>query len=290
MARIAYVNGGFRPLEEAAVSVEDRGFQFADGVYEVIALIDGALADERGHLDRLWRSMGELSLPPPVSRAILARLIRETVRRNRLRDALVYIQVTRGPAPRAFTFPKDARPSLVITVRRHDFTAGGKAETGIPAVTLPDLRWARRDIKTVALLPQALAKQAAAEKGAGEALLVDKEGFITEGASSNFWIVTRKGELVTRKADHDILKGVTRTALLALPEAKKLRLVQRPVSPRQAYGAAEAFISGAGALVQPVVEIDGRRIGNGKPGPVTRALRKAYLAYAASGAQEAWTE
>lgn len=280
MPRYAYVNGAYLPHKEAAVHIEDRGFQFADGVYEVIACIHGHLADERGHMDRLKRSLSELGMDMPMQETALKLIMHELLRRNRIQDALVYIQVTRGAAKRDFPFPdKDTVPqSVVMTTWPFRFDAGDKMKKGIKAVTVPDIRWKRRDIKSVALLPQALAKQQAVEQGATEAWMVDDDGYITEGASSNTWIV-KDGKLITRQATHDILRGVTRTALEKISEELQIKLEERKFKPEEVYEAEEAFTSSAGALIAPVVELDGHKIGNGKPGQVTLRLHEEYMAY-----------
>ncbi len=281
MPRIAYVNGSYLPHTRAAVHIEDRGFQFADGIYEVVGVMNGVLVDEAGHLDRLERSLGELRIAMPVPRRTLQVLMRELLRRNRMKNAMIYIQVTRGQAKRDFKFPSpDVTPSLVMTCRTARYENLPAVEQGIKVVTVPDIRWKRRDIKSVALLPQALAKQAAAEKGAAEAWMVDDQGRVTEGASSNAWIVTKQGKLVTRNANSDILKGVTRAALTHLCADLQITVEERPFTPAEAYDAAEAFISSATTFVHPVVEIDGKRIGDGGPGPVARRLYDEYRAYA----------
>lgn len=280
MPRIAYVNGAYVPHTHAQVHIEDRGYQLADGVYEVIAMIGGRLADERGHLDRLERSLKELRIAMPSSRETLRHIIRETARRNLAHNANIYVQVTRGVSKRDFPFPAaDVRPALVITVRPFRFDGQAKMKSGAKAITVPDIRWKRRDIKSTALLPQVLAKQAAVEKGAFEAWMVDDNGFVTEGASSNAWIVTKKGVLVTRPGGTDILRGVTRTALDRLRADLQIKMEERPFTVKEAYAAEEAFNSSAVALLTPIVEIDGRKIGTGKPGPVTMRLYDEYRAY-----------
>jgi D-alanine transaminase len=290
MPRYAYVNGRYLSHDRASVHVEDRGFQFADGVYEVVACINGRLADERGHLDRLERSLNELSIEMPVGREALRLIMREIVRRNRLKSANVYIQVTRGQAKRDFAFPLHSRPSLILTARPFRFDGQAKMKDGVKVITTRDLRWKRPDIKTIALLPQVLAKQEAAEKGAYEAWMVDDKGFITEGSSSNAWILTKKGELITRVPNHSILRGVTRTALEKLCRGLKIKLVERAFTPAEAYKAAEAFCSSAVALIAPVVAIDGKKIGTGRPGPVTMKIYEEYRAYAEGrrGEQVSW--
>ncbi len=279
MPRFAYVNGRYARHNEASVHIEDRGYQFADGVYEVIACIDGDLADERGHLDRLERSLGEIGMGMPVSRQTLAFIMREVLDRNRLKNANVYIQVTRGVSKRDFPFPQNVKPALVVTARPFTFDDGKVRETGIAVKTVRDIRWKRRDIKSVALLAQVLAKQQAIEAGAAEAWMLDDKGFITEGASSNAWIITSGGKIVTRMADQSILRGVTRTALERIMHEKALTLEERSFSLEEAYEAAEAFNSSAVALIAPVVRIDDRPVGNGRPGPVSLKLYDQYRNY-----------
>lgn len=277
MPRYAFVNGQYVRHHNAAIHIEDRGFQFADGVYEVISCIHGVLADERGHLDRLGRSLRELQIDMPVSPATLRFIMRELLRRNRLKNAAVYIQVTRGAAKRDFKFPKDAMPTLVLTTWPFNFE-NGHIDKGVKAVTVPDQRWARRDIKTVGLLPQSLAKQKAAHKGAFEAWMIDEKGFVTEGSSSNAFIVKGK-TLQTRPANNEILKGVTRTAIEHICKEHGMTFSEKPFKPADALKADEAFNTSATALVVPVVKLDGKNIGNGKSGPVTKALYEYYRAY-----------
>jgi D-alanine transaminase len=266
------------------VSIQDRGFLFADSVYEVCEVRDGALIDAARHLDRLDRSLGELRMSPPMSRAALLRIMVETVRRNRVTYGLVYLQVTRGAAPRDFGFPARVRPALVVTARMSDRAARDRqAECGVAVITVPDQRWARRDIKTTGLLPNVLAKQAAREQGAFEAWMLDDDGCVTEGASSNAWIVTADGAVVTRPANHDILRGITRTTLLEVIAAEKLRLEERPFALPEALNAREAFLSSATTIVMPVVRIDGHPVADGRPGPVSLALRHRFHSIAASG-------
>ncbi|WP_207478772.1 D-amino-acid transaminase [Arenibaculum pallidiluteum] len=281
MSRIAYVNGRYLPHAEARVHIEDRGFQFADGVYEVVAVMAGRLVDEAGHLDRLERSLRELSIAEPVSRRVLQLVMRELIRRNRIRDGIVYMQVTRGTAARDFRFPKGVRPTLVLTAKRlANFGTPEAVASGVAVVSMPDIRWLRRDIKSVALLAQALGKQRAAEAGAYEGWQVAEDGTVTEGCSSNSWIVTGKGTLVTREPSTMILNGVTRLSLLRLARGMGIPVEERPFTIAEAQGAAEAFMSAATALVLPVTRIDGAAVGSGRPGPVTLRLREAYLAYA----------
>jgi len=294
MPRYSYVNGCYVPHAEASVHIEDRGFQFADGVYEVVSLVNGYIADEAGHLDRLERSLRELRISMPMPRKSLQLVMREFARRNRLRNAYIYIQITRGVAPRDFKFPKNARPTLVIThlgTAVFDMEARKKALK--KAVTVPDIRWKRRDIKSTALVAQVLAKQAAVDKGVYEAWMVDDDGFVTEGSSTNAWIVDKAGALITRPTDHnEILKGVTRNSIQALCKKEGIKLIERAFTVAEAYKAAEAFTTAAGTLITPIVEIDGRKIGDGKLGAVTARILDLYFAYAADAKrkQERWTE
>ena len=282
MSRIAYVNGLYTRHAEACVHIEDRGYQFADGVYEVWAVFGGRLADAEGHFTRLYRSLGELQIDPPMSRAALQRVLSETIRRNRVVDGMVYLQITRGVARRDHAFPSPSvAPSLVITSRALDYAAlDAKAAKGVAVTTAPDIRWGRCDIKTVSLLPNILAKQAAKEQGAYEAWLVDGDGYVTEGSSTNAWIVDAEGRLRTRDTGANILRGITRTALLELAREHQVLVVEEPFTVEEAKNAAEAFITAASAFVTPVVSIDGAPIGSGKPGPVATRLREIYLAHA----------
>jgi D-alanine transaminase len=278
LARIAYVNGRYIPHRDAVVHIEDRGYQFSDGVYEVCEIRGGRIVDERRHMERLTRSLAELRIAAPMSNAALAIVLRECVRRNRVRDGIVYLQVTRGVARRDHAFPPPGTvPSVVVTARSLDAAGNERtAAEGIAVVTLPDNRWERVDIKAVALLPNVLAKQAAREQGAKEAWLVDRDGHVTEGSSSNAWIVTKGGKVVTRQADKGILRGITRTVLIEAIKAHGLELEERPFTPDEAYGAREAFVTSASQIVMPVVRIDDRAIGNGAPGLVATALREAF--------------
>ena len=276
MPRVAYVNGRYIEHRRAAVHVEDRGYQFADGVYEVIHLYRGRLIDEEPHLDRLDRSLGELSIAWPVSRAVLALAMRELVRRNRYTTGLLYIQVTRGVAPRDHKFPTDTRAALVMTVRPISEFPPEMRDEGVRVVTIDDLRWARCDIKTVALLPNVLGKQAAAESGAFEAWMCDADGFVTEGTSSNAWIVTADGTLVTRPAGPDILRGVTRQAISRLAAEMGIAFEERKFSREEALEAREAFLSNSSHFVTPVTIIDDVVIANGMPGSLSSALHDRY--------------
>ena len=283
MARYAYVNGQYVDHRTANVHIEDRGYQLADGVYEVVGVRDGRLIDEGPHIDRLDRSLGELRIGWPVSRAALGFILRELMRRNRLRDGLIYMQVTRGVARRDHAFPAGSiKPAIVITTKN---SKRGEADPGLGVAvkSVPDIRWGRCDIKTVALLPNVLAKQAARENGAYEAWLVDAQGCVTEGASTNAWIVTKDNELITRQTDHGILAGITRQTLKKLSDSLQLKFVERPFSLVEAKQAKEAFISSATSFVTPVVKIDGEVVGDGKPGAVSRRLREEYVRFAAAG-------
>lgn len=282
MSRIAYVNGRYLPRREASVNIEDRGYQFSDGVYEVCEVRGSRLVDERRHMDRLMRSLGELRIRLPMPRNALSVVLHETIRRNRVRDGIVYLQITRGVAKRDHAFPPaDTPPAIVVTASRLDFQ---KAETmaadGVAIVTVPDNRWERVDIKSVSLLPNVLAKQTAREQGAREAWFVDKDGHVTEGSSSNAWIVTRNGKVVTRAADHSILKGITRTVVIEAIKAQGLELEERAFTLAEAQEAREAFITSASQLVMPVVRIDGRPVGNGAPGLLASQLRRDFHRYA----------
>lgn len=293
MPRISYVNGRYLPHSMASIHPEDRGFLFADSVYEVIAVINGKLADEEGHLDRLYRSMSELGIPAPLRRATLQSTMRELIRRNKTRGGGLYIQVTRGVSPRDFKFPNPSSctPGLFMMIRDADFDIGRRRAVSKSAVTVPDIRWKRRDIKSTALLAQVLAKQSAVEQGGYEAFMVDEDGFVTEGASSNAWIV--KGHtLITRSSAHNaILKGITRTAILSLLDEMGMTLDERAFTPEESYQADECFTSSAVALIVPIVKIDGHVIGQGKPGNVTLKILETYFDYAAGkhGAQRHWS-
>lgn len=281
MPRYAYVNGRYVPHGEAVVHVEDRGYQFADGVYEVVTIAGGRLIDEDPHLDRLERSLSELSIAMPLSRRALQLVSHELIRRNGVRNGLIYVQVTRGVAPRDHKFPASAAPSLVMTTKRIDFAGQPKFADGVSVITIPDLRWARRDIKTIALLPNCLGKQQAFEAGAYEAWQVDGDGLVTEGTSSNAWIVTPGGRLVTRHLSSDILHGVTRRTILAIAMEEGVPFEERAFSVDEAKQAKEAFVTSATSFVTPVVRIDDAAVADGRPGALTRRLLAWYHDYAA---------
>lgn len=282
MARVVYVNGTYQAYGNALVHVEDRGFQFADGVYEVCEVRNGQLIDERLHIDRLFRSLGELRIGPPMSRPALGVVMRETLRRNRVRHGLIYLQITRGVAKRDFAFPAPGtRPSVVCFAHASSpARRERRASQGIGVITTLDIRWRRPDIKSVSLLPNALARQQAEEAGAGEAWLVDDDGFVTEGAACNAWIVTADGDIITRQAESGILRGITRTVLIEVLRAEGLRFVERPFTVVEAQAAAEAFNSSAVGLIMPVISIDGRLVGDGHPGPVAKRLRQLFHGWA----------
>ena len=285
MSRIVYVNGRYVARAAARVDVEDRGYQFADGVYEVCEVRGGRLVDEARHLARLQRSLGELRIALPMTLAALRVVLRETVRRNRVVDGIVYLQITRGVARRDFPFPeRGVAPTVVAMARGSDSAKLERlAADGIAVVTVPDIRWGRVDIKTVALLPNVLAKQAAREQGAREAWLVDAAGRVTEGASSNAWIVSRDGTLITRSLDHHILAGVTRATLIDAARTLGLAVEERAFTVDEAYAAREAFVTSASQTVMPVVRIDGRPVGNGAPGLLATRLRRDFHEFARIG-------
>ena len=278
MSRVAYANGRYVLHRDAMVHIEDRGYQFADGVYEVCEIFRGALIDEKRHFERLAYSLTELQIAAPLRTEALAVVVREVMARNRIVNGFIYVQVTRGVAPRDHVFPpKSVSPSLVVTARHVDPEKNEiKARKGISVITTPDLRWKRVDIKTISLLPNVLARQLARERGAYEAWLIDSGGMVTEGTASNAWIVSEAGTIVTHQLDHSILRGITRTTLIEIIAAQGLKLEERKFSLEEAFAAREAFITGATTLIMPVVRIDGREIGAGIPGPVASKLRAIF--------------
>lgn len=278
MSRIAYVNGRYRPIGAPAVPVEDRGLQFADGVYEVVKVIRGRFCDLERHLDRLARSLDAVRITIPMSRRALTLVMRETLRRNGLADALVYVQVDRGVAPRNHLFPKGVRPSLIVTARRAHFPKPAELASGVGVVTAPDERWKRCDIKSVSLLANVLARQRGAEAGCREVWLYDTEGLVTEGSSSNAFIIDREGRLVTQALGPSILGGVTRAVVLELAREAGIEVVERPFSVVEAKEAREAFLTSTSSLVLPVTTIDGQPVANGHPGSVTLGLLERYRA------------
>jgi D-alanine transaminase len=285
MSRYAYVDGRYLPFRNAKVHVEDRGYQFADGVYEVCEVRGGRLIDERRHLERLKRSLGELRIRMPMSPTALGVVLREVVAKNRIGYGIVYLQITRGVARRDPAFPSpEVEPTVVVTARPLNMARNeAQAAKGIAVVSVPDNRWGRVDIKTVSFLPNVLARQAAIDQGAREAWFVDNDGAVTEGASANAWIVTGAGAVVTRHADHAILRGITRTVVLDVIAAQGLSIEERSFTLKEAYAAREAFVTSASQIVMPVVSIDGHTVGDGKPGPIAIALRRAFHRYAETG-------
>jgi D-alanine transaminase len=278
--QLAYLNGSFVPLKDAKVSVLDRGFLFADGIYEVSAVLDRKLVDNASHLARLQRSVGEIALELPETLDRIQEIQKELIARNELINGLVYLQVTRGAhSGRDFAFPKVVKPTLVLFTSVKDIVDAPSAKSGIAVISVPDIRWARRDIKSVALLAQVLAKQAAAEAGAGEAWMIE-DGMVTEGGSSSAFILTQDDVIVTRQNGSEILPGCTRKAVVALAEERQLRVEERPFSIEEALAAKEAFVTSASLFVQAVVSIDGKPVANGKPGPMTDRLREIYVAFA----------
>lgn len=279
MARLAYVNGRFVPHNSAAVHIEDRGYQFGDGVYEVVSVVKNRPIDMEGHLNRLTRSLEELRMDWPVSRRVLDILMRQLIKRNNVSNGLIYLQITRGVAPRDHKFPKNVKPSLVMTTTKVLHEKSPRFQSGAKVITIPDIRWLRCDIKSTSLLPNCLGKQAAAEANAYEAWQVNQDDFITEGTSSNAWIVTGSGELITRAPTSEILNGITRLTILEIAKEREVVFVERPFTVSEAKSAREAFTTSATSFVTPVVQIDDTTIGDGKPGQLTRDLMEHYQAY-----------
>lgn len=282
MSRIVYVNGEYLPEEDAKISVFDRGFLFADAVYEVCAVIDGKLVDNDAHLARLARSMVELKMTPPATGPEITAIQHEMIARNDIDEGLIYMQVTRGAADRDFAMPKGVAPSLVMFTQKKNLTGNDVASKGISVITVPDIRWKRRDIKTVGLLPASMAKQAALDAGANDAWFVE-DGFVNEGSSNNVFIVTDDGKIITRHLGNEILHGITRKAVMELAKRENLVVEERPFTPEEATEAREAFATSASAFVMPVVKIDGHILGNGVPGPVAEKMRKLYIEMAKAG-------
>jgi D-alanine transaminase len=275
MVRTVFVNGEYLPETEGKISIFDRGFLFADGVYEVTAVVNGKLVDYGPHMERLERSLRELRIDWPCTREELGAMHQEMVRRNALKEGIIYMQVTRGAADRAFNFPKAATPTLIAFTQEMRLVDNPNALTGVKVITTPDIRWARRDIKTVMLLAPVLGKQAAYEQGAQEAWMVE-DGTVTEGTSSNAYIV-KDGKVITRGLSNEILAGCTRRSLFRLAKEHGVEIIERSFTPQEAYAADEAFLTSASQFVMPIVEIDGHRIGGGQPGPVVRKLREIFL-------------
>jgi D-alanine transaminase len=282
MSRIAYVNGRYVPHRDARVHIEDRGYQFADGIYEVVAVKSGAFVDLEPHVERLERSLRELRIAVPMTRAALVTVMEEVIRRNAVQDGIIYVQMTRGVAPRDHAFPADARTQVVMTAKRGRPHPARYETDGVKAVTVPDIRWDRCDIKSVSLLPNVLAKQTAREAGAYEAIFVTPEGEITEGSSTNAWIVTRDGDLVTRPTSDAILAGITRRTVLEIAREEGLRIVERAFSVAEARAAREMFVTSTTSFVMPVTQLDESVIANGKPGTIGLKLRQRYIAYMTS--------
>ena len=277
MSRIAYIDGCYQPLNEPAVMVEDRGYQFADGVYEVCAIRNGNLLDEIEHLERLDYSLAELNIAAPMARGALQIVMRETVRRNRVRNGILYIHVSRGVAPREHSYGDDVRPVITVTARPTDPAKRQYVlEHGIEVISVPDQRWARCDIKSISLLPNVLARQAARNAKVQEAWQIDANGLVTEGGATNAWIVDAQGRLRTRPVANDILNGIIRQVLIGLVADMDIEFVEEAFSLDDALGAQECFSTASTLAVFPVISIDGKQIGSGKPGPVSLALAEAY--------------
>ena len=286
MSRIVYVNGEYLPEEAAKISVFDRGFLFADAVYEVTSVLDGRLVDNRGHLARLRRSLEALRIPMPLDEGEIEAVQRALIERNRLENGIVYMQVTRGAADRDFPYPREANPSLVMFTQARPLIDVPAARDGIKVISVPDIRWARRDIKTVGLLAPVMAKQAALDAGVHDAWFVE-DGKVTEGSSNSAYIVNAAGRIVTRRLGNEILHGVTRATVIELSRQAQVEVEERAFTLEEAYAAREAFVTSASIFVLPVVEIDGRRIADGEPGPITQRLRALYIEAARAGAKEA---
>ena len=275
MSRIAYVNGAYVPHHDAAVSIDDRGYQFGDGVYEVVYIIDGKLVDEAPHLDRLERSLSEMAMTMPVARGVLQMIMARVTRLNQVKNGLVYLQITRGVAKRDHKWTKPLKPSLVVTAK--STAPVSKTASAVKVITVPDERWDRRDIKTIQLLPNCMAKQKAYQAGVYEAVMIDPDGTITEGSSSNMWIVTKKGTIITRPATHKILNGITRRTVHAVAKQMQLTVEERAFTKQEALDASEAFLTSASSHVTPIGQIDDSPVGGGAVGAVAKRLRAAYI-------------
>jgi D-alanine transaminase len=282
MPRIVYVNGDYVPEEEAKISIFDRAFLFADGIYEVTAVIDGKLVDYAPHMERLHRSLKELDMAQPVPDADILAMHEELMARNKLTEGLIYMQITRGVAERDFAYPEDAEQTMIAFTMEKELKDPAAARTGISIITIPDIRWQRRDIKSTGMLAQAMGKEAAKRAGAGDAWMVE-DGYVTEGTSNTAFIVVDGNRLVTRPLSHSILPGVTRRAILKLAEAGEITVEERPFTVEDAKNADEAFLTSASTIVMPVIEIDGVKVGGGQPGPITRKLRELYISEARKG-------
>lgn len=277
MSRIAYVNGRFLPHQSASIHVEDRAMQFSDGVYEVFAVVGGELIDLKLHCERLLRSLNELKMRMPLRPVVLQLILQEVIHRNRIREGICYLQITRGSSPRNHVFPTNLSHSIVITARRSNPASGIESTQGVRIITTPDLRWHRRDIKSVSLLPNVLAKQSAAEANAFEAWLINKNGLVTEGSHSNAWIIVEDGTIITHPESVDILSGVTRNRILQTARDNNIPVKERKFSVGEAKRAREAFLTSTSSFVVPVIQIDDAIVGNGEPGLVTQKLRRLYL-------------
>jgi D-alanine transaminase len=281
MPRSVYINGEFLPESEAKVSIMDRGYLFSDGVYEVSAVIDGRMVDNDEHLRRLKRSLGELDLRSPVAVDEIQEIQNELIKRNNLQEGIIYLQITRGVAERDFLWPEDISPTLIMFTQKKNLLNSPQAIKGISIITVPDIRWQRRDIKSIALIAPAMAKNAARKADADDAWMVEN-GYVTEGTSANAFIVTRDGTMVTRDLSNKILHGITRRAVLCLAEEVQLTIQERPFTPVEVYEAAEAFMTGSSFFVLPIIEIDGHILSNGAPGAITNRLRQLYIEMAKS--------
>ena len=277
--RTVFVNDHYCPEDEAKISIFDRGFLFADGIYEVTSVIESKLVDINAHLKRLHRSLSALDIPCPLSEQALVDIHTQLIQKNNLREGLIYLQISRGPAERDFAFPKDPQPTIIAFTQERAILDNPKVEAGLKVLTLPDIRWQRRDIKTIGLLPASMAKQQAIQQGADDAWMIDDNGYVTEGTSNNCFIVSQ-GKIITRPLNNEILHGITRRALLKIAEEQTIPLEERPFSKEEAYQAEEAFISSAATFCLPVVQIDNKTVSNGQPGPVFKALREAYITLA----------
>lgn len=284
MSRTVYVNGDYVAEEDAKISIFDRGFLFADAVYEVTSVVQGKLIDNDGHLRRLRRSLSELAISSPASDEQITEIQQQLITRNNLEEGGIYLQVTRGAADRDFAYAKDMSASLVLFTQSKNLTSPPQVQRGISVVSSPDIRWKRRDIKTVGLLAQSLAKQAAIDAGASDAWMVE-DGFVTEGSSNNAFIVNQEGVIITRQLGNEILHGITRASVLKLVSEQGLELQERAFTIDEAIAAREAFSTSASTFVMPVVSIDGHTIGDGKPGPLALRLREHYLETALQAAQ-----
>ncbi|MBO6789303.1 MAG: D-amino-acid transaminase [Dinoroseobacter sp.] len=277
MSRTVYVNEEYLPEEDAKISIFDRGFLFADGVYEVTSVLDGKLIDFDGHAKRLARSLNELDMQEPCTEEELLEIHRQLIARNDLNEGLIYLQVTRGAADRDFVYPSaDTKPTLVLFTQAKQIAISAAADSGIKVISIPDERWGRRDIKTVQLLYPSMGKMMAKAAGADDAWMVE-DGFVTEGTSNNAYIVTHDGTIVTRHLSTEILHGITRAAVLNMANEAQMKLEERPFTIKEAQHAAEAFITSASSFVMPIVSIDGAAVGTGAPGPIAKRLREIYL-------------